>query len=234
METSTPISTRRETVMIEMDEDSPLGENQSSASSGMSVYTDEKIPDVKKKAGMSNELNSMIMTPEKELSPNTMDQKLALHCMDIASASVGNSLVEELKYERIHALEVANNSFAKRDGGVINAGQDGDLFGASSGSAMNMIDKPPPFGDVQAVDMDGMNTMTPGGSGRSVGIDGMNKEMKGGVGLLVGGRGRLIKVPGRKLEGQSPKPSPTTRLIFGAKAPQNIMTLRACPVANGD
>ena len=52
------------------------------------------------------------------------------------------------------------------------------------------------------------------------------------MGSLGFGRGRLIKVPGRKLEGQSPKPSPTTRLIFGAKAPQNIMTLRACPGAN--
>ena len=66
-------------MVIDMGEDSPLGVSQSSASSGLSDNTDEKIPDVKTKAGMSNELHSMVVTPPKDLSPDSMDLRLAFH-----------------------------------------------------------------------------------------------------------------------------------------------------------
>ena len=66
-----------------MGEDSPLGESQSNTSNRLSDNTDEKIPDAKTKAGMSNELHSMVVTPTKDMSPDTIDQRLALHCVTL-------------------------------------------------------------------------------------------------------------------------------------------------------
>ena len=253
-------------MVIEMGEDSPLGVSQSSASSGLSDNTDEKIPNEKTKAGMSNELNSMVVTPPKDLSPNSMDLRLAFHCADIASAAMGNPLVKELKDELVQAVDLTNNPFAKCDKGVKATGRDENVpgindksgvglmnnlahkddgqpaavdgsntetpGGASRSVGMNGMNKEEKLGstsDGLTINVDGMNTETPGVSSRPAGMNGMNKELNGGEGLLVGGKVRERRIPGRRIEGQSPKASPTSRLVFGAKAPKNIMAARACP-----
>ena len=88
METSTPVLAHREPQPILMDDDSPINETNHSVINSSS--SSEKIPDYKRKAGISNEVNSMAVTPEKELSPDTMDKRLVLHSIDIVRASQDN------------------------------------------------------------------------------------------------------------------------------------------------
>lgn len=102
METSTSISSRREPQAIDLEDDSPVDENIRNVSTETLNTTDEVIPDSRTKAGMSNELDSMIVTLPKEVSPNTMDRRLVLHCVDIARAAVGNPLVTELDGDHGH------------------------------------------------------------------------------------------------------------------------------------
>ena len=83
METSTPIAARRESQQIDLGEESPIG-GEGSNSLETPDISDERIQDSKNKAGLSNEMDSMNVTLPKEVSPNTMDKRLALHCADIA------------------------------------------------------------------------------------------------------------------------------------------------------
>ena len=76
---------------------------------------------------------------------------------------MGNPLVEELKYECIQAMELAQNSFAKRDEGVNVAGEGGDVFGTSNRSGISEINKLASMDGGPPVVMDGRNTETPGG-----------------------------------------------------------------------
>ena len=259
METSTPISTRREPVLIDMGDDSPVGASSDSTSLGSINSTDEKIPDSKTKAGMSNELHSMAVTPPKEMSPDTMDKRLALHCEDIASASIGNTLVDELRGEHIQTPDLSNNSFAKMIGGKV---IDIQKNTAAGNDATSRIKCPQTFGmcgmkevaptdGKQPVSMDGMNIETPSGGSQSVAMDGMNKDQVGGVGMAVAvdstaqgittkpgleenenvrsTGGRLMRTPKRKLRGQNVKPIPISRLVFGEGAKGGVLTSRACP-----
>ena len=166
-----PISTRREPVLIDMGDNSPVGASSDSTSLGSLNSTDEKIPDSKTKAGISNDLCSMAVTPPKEWSPDTMDKRLVLHCEDNASASVGNPLVNELRGEHIQTPDLSNNSFAKMIGGK----EINDQKNTAAGSdATPRINFPQTFGmcgmkevattdGKQPVSMDGMNIKTPVG-----------------------------------------------------------------------
>ena len=197
MDTSTPITSRRETQLIVLDDESPIGGN-SDTSSGMS--SDEVIPGSKTKAGMSNELNSMAVTPPKELSPDTMCLKLALHSVDIVNSSKNNHLVAELWEEEEHILAIGENTFAKKDvedvnqepcsnlkwsddaigfnnGPDIVVKQSGGMDGMNKNESV-MVDSK------QSVAMDGMNKIAgeEEKGKRSVVMDGMNKEKeRGGV-----------------------------------------------------
>ena len=61
---------------------------------------------------MSNELNTMNVTPPADLSPETFEKRLALHALDIANAGAGN--IPELNENQAHTLELNMNTFAKR------------------------------------------------------------------------------------------------------------------------
>ena len=97
--------------MLEITEDSPIEGDKSSQSSTYSA-TEDTIPDEKRKAGASNELNSMVVTPPRLLSPDTYERKLALHSMEIANAS--NRKIPELQEREVHSAELEINPFAKR------------------------------------------------------------------------------------------------------------------------
>ena len=187
MDSSTPISQRREPCLLEMTEDSPIDIDRSSQSSTYSA-TEDTIPDEKRKAGASNELDSMAVTPPRIESPDTYDRKLALHSMVIAKAS--NSKIPELLEQESHPVELLNNPFAKRDtaGGDVNRLNllFGDGLGASRKTyAADLMDCRREEEMVRAVDMDGMNKSPSGGRGnnRAVAMNGMNKTpMRGGRG----------------------------------------------------
>ena len=181
MSTSTPISTRREQKLIDIEDDSPIGISMGNKSSDACDTSDEKIQDVKNKAGMSNELNSMNVTPPSELSSETMDKKLAAHSFIIAKASECNLLTPELREEGEIVLELNDNPFAKRDGGNDPVTPHEQLVG------MDEMNKSDAGGDSRIVGMDGMNKSGTGGIPRPVGMDEMNKSDAVGGGESYGG-----------------------------------------------
>ena len=131
----------------------------------LSNESEDGIPTCKTKAGISDEINSMTVTPEKELSPDTMGRKLALHSIDIIRAAVDNANVPELREEEDHTLALSVNTFAKRSDGTINPGR-----------IPRNIDEQEGVMELQPVGMDGMNkNPLMGGAERSVDMDGMNK-----------------------------------------------------------
>ena len=99
MDTSTPISTQREQRLIDLDDDSPIGVNVTNNSSEIYHTSDDRIQEVKNRAGMSNEINSMNVSPHKEFSPETVEKKPSAHSFIIAKASESNLLTPELKEE---------------------------------------------------------------------------------------------------------------------------------------
>ena len=179
METSTPISTRRESKVLDISDDSPVALNTGNASIEAVDITDETIQDTRSKAGISNEIDSMAMTPTKELSPNTMDIKLALHCVDIVRSSVGNPLVTELSENHDHTPDISVYKFAEKDQ-VCEAVMHKISFSAS---------QEPVVAITQNARDDGVNEINEspsGGRNQTVGMDGMNKKpLRGGYGLLV-------------------------------------------------
>ena len=176
MEASTPISGHREPMLINMGDDSPInGEN--SDRSGSTEGSLDVIPSSKVKAGLSDDINIMAVTPQKEFSPDTMDKKLALHCIDIVNASTQNAGLVELRELDPHILPLSENSFA---GKTVEAQpnevpeqvtyqeelQTGGVVG---------INKPYPMEDAGDLTID---------KNGAVGMDEMNKSPIGGVGII--------------------------------------------------
>ena len=163
METSTPVSDRREVCLVEAD-DSPIGKCNQECDQTPSILSNDSedgIPTCKTKAGISDEINAMAVTPEKELSPDTMGRKLALHSIDIIRAAVDNANVPELREEEDHTLALSVNTFAKRSDGTINPGR-----------IPRNIDGREVVMELQPVGMDGMNkNPLIGGAKRSVDMD---------------------------------------------------------------
>ena len=241
METSTPISTRREPKLMDTSDDSPVALNTGNISTETVDITDEVIQDTRSKAGISNEIDSMAMTPTKELSPNTMDLKLALHCVDIVRSSVGNPLVPELSENHDHTPDISVNKFAEKDQVSANKESVVALTQNARDDGVNEMNKSPPGGRNQAVGMDGMNKKPLRGGIRSVGMDGMNKTPSGGVGEHKVANdesehsgARLKRTPRRKLNlnGEGSKCPSLSRFVLGGGVKMELMTSRACPDAN--
>ena len=180
METSTPLLDRRESNLLDMDDDSPILKDDSGASSAYSESSDT-IPEAKVKAGMSNELDTMAVTPPKELSPESMDRKLALHTVDLVKASVNNTKVLEMQEEETHTIRMADNPFARKDiNAVVN--EDAHTTDEKREECSNVeldgmddylqVDE---MGKVEtgAIDLNGMNDYL-----QNVGMDGMNNGIK--------------------------------------------------------
>ena len=163
MDSSTPLSLRREAIIMEMEDESPIDRDKSSSSSSYNTSSDV-VPDEKSRAGISNELDSVAVTPPRDLSLETYEKKLALHAKAIADAAENNSSVPELQELSGQVLDMDVNPFARKNNG-----------------------EP---GHVRSVGMNGMNK-TPEGENLLdgvVGMDGMNKSPGGGKvinGLLV-------------------------------------------------
>ena len=237
METSTPVSERRETQLIDLGEDSPIG---TEVQNGSTVTDDsgDIIPTEKVKAGLSNDVDSMVVTPPKEISPGTMDKRLALHCIDLVNASVNNVRVLEMREQEVHTLNLSENSFSKKSNGT----KSGDQAVGMDG--MNKIPSGKRLESSRAVGVDGMNK-TPLGEklecNRAVGMDDMNKTPIGGGNgeVLVndanvaGGNNRKILVGGRRLSVDEMKKvkkgTSSQRLYLGKKATGDILSSRACP-----
>ena len=234
METSTPISSRREPQLMGLEDDSPIGDN--SDASGMSVLSEEVIPVSKNKAGISNELDSMAVTPPKELSPDTMGLKLALHTVDIVKSSVNNHLVAELWEEEEHILDLGENAFAKKEVGQNSCSK---IKWPAGMNDMNKVDCREDGGE-RSVDMDGMNKVVNEEEeiGRSVGMDGMNKEKERGGAVMgsltdskasIEGGTRKKKIARRGWTDSDKKTPTLSKLVLGSKAEKDILNSRACP-----
>ena len=173
MDTSTPVNVRRETKLLDL-EDSPIDiepQNSSQGCSGANDYSDETIPTSKTKAGLSNEVDTMAVTPPPVISPDTMDRRLMLHSIDIIKASEKNDRVTELHEGVDHTLSIGLNAFARRSDGTIGAG-----------AVLIDVDSNEGKKDERSVVMDGMNKDPLGGDKgvRSVVMDEMNKDPLGG------------------------------------------------------
>ena len=109
MDTSTPNCGRRETPLIDMEDESPIGDNKSDQSSG-SKYSPsaDTINCTKARTGYSNELDTTVLSPFKEPSPNTMDRKLAIGARDLVVGVDGN--IEELKGDVLTEVPLNDNS----------------------------------------------------------------------------------------------------------------------------
>ena len=257
MDTSTPISTRREQKLIELEDDSPIGISTGSKLSDACDTSEEKIQDVKNKAGMSNEINSMNVTPPRDFSPETMDKRLAAHSFIIAKASENNLLTPELREEGELVFELSDNPFAKRDGGndpvthqasvrwpdsvnEIHKSLTTESDSAHGMDAMNK-NKDENVGSEQVVGMDGMNKNCTGGVPRSVGMDEMNKDCSGGGRGFESAEivdGKRIKMPAKRriANGDEKNTLKKTngafpKLMIGGNAGRTILAARACPEA---
>ena len=65
MNSSTPISQRREPCVLDLGEESPIEREKSSTSNSTYSASEDVVPVEKNKAGVSNELDSMLVTPPK-------------------------------------------------------------------------------------------------------------------------------------------------------------------------
>ena len=177
-----------------MCEDSPIEKEQSAGSLDYNT-SDDVIQDDKHKAGMSDEVNTLNLTPPTEFSPDTYERRLALHASDIVSASMTNPNIPELHENEGRHIVIVNNTFARRgvaepvklheifghkpDGVSTTNSTDGEsrpggMEGMNSGpsEASNDVSE----GVSRSVGMDGMNKSRNGGRSRPVGMDGMNKS----------------------------------------------------------
>ena len=219
MECSTPVSEMREPPKL-LGEDSPIMGDSSSASCTSNESTDT-ISQVKRKAGISNELDGMNVTPTKELSPDSMDRRLALHTIDIVKAAVNNPLVEELREYETHTISLAENSFTSR--------KPVDL-GAAAGM---VVLQPADVNVTQSVGMNGMNKTPEGGVHelQSVGMNGMNKTPERGVGgkpsnVLERSKKRVTRRVNELNKGMV-----NIKVQLGKNAPKELMESIACPDA---
>ena len=248
METSTPILERRETTLIDMEEDSPI--NKCVDRSCTSDESGDIIPTSKVRAGLSNEIDVMAVTPPKEYSPDTMDKKLALHTIDIVKASVNNEKVLELREQVTHVLPLSENTFSKRDDLSIRAAavdgmnrilQEDSMDVSTRAVGMNGMNKNPLDGDIDvsldnngAVGMDGMNkTPLRGGNLGEASVD-VNLLEKQGKPQLSDSKkkARMIKKGGRKLEtgkgGKKLMTPSSSRVILGKGASSSVLSTKGC------
>ena len=167
MDSSTPISNRREVVLIGLEDDSPIGGDRSKDSSTYSA-SEDVVPGEKTKAGMSDEINILAVTPPSEESPNTYERNLALHAGAIAMAAENNQDIPELREEVDQSLDMSCNPFAIKNiqesvGEPVNISEPGASTSGTVG--MNGMNKPPIRG---------------GKKSRAAGMNGMNKSSIGG------------------------------------------------------
>ena len=245
METSTPISGRREINLIEIEDDSPIGNDARSSPCASDVSSDV-IPTSKTKAGISDNVDGLEVTPPKEDSPDTRDRKLALHCMDIVRAAVNKDGLAELQEHETHAIPLPENPFAKRVGPPITF--------SDRAVGMDSMNKPLSGGvnGNRPVGMDSMNK-TPKRGGNTgditngaVAMDEMNKNPIGGGDGVVSSTSNKIEMPpkgselmgrkhrkgGRKLTGTSAEVTSQVNkfgLKLGERASSSLLGDRACP-----
>ena len=168
-----------------MCEDSPIDKERSDNSISYNT-SDDVIQDQKQKAGMSDEVNTLNMTPPTEQSPDTYERKLALHVSDIVKANMNNFNIPEL-HENVHeSIAIENNSFARK--GETNPVRLQDIFGPQPSGVIlaNSTN-----GGIRSGGMEGMNNGShqasygaSDGIPRPVGMDGMNKSPGRGGGNL--------------------------------------------------
>ena len=159
---------------MEMEDESPIDRDKSSSSSSYNTSSDV-VPDEKSRAGISNELDSVAVTPPRDLSLETYEKKLALHAKAIADAAENNSSVPELQELSGQVLDMDVNPFARK-----NNGEPGHVRSVG----MNGMNKTPEGESLLdgVVGMDGMNKSPGRGESdkRPVGMNGMNKAPLGG------------------------------------------------------
>ena len=186
MEASTPVSNRRETVLIDMDDSSPI-DKLSQEGTLTSEESFDTIPTSKKKAGISDEIDTMAVTPEKEYSPDTMDRKLALHTIDLVKSAVNNDGLLELREQEAHVLPISENPFKKNDCQRSGRSTVDPVMNWSDGmNGMNNSLNGVGGSDNGTVGMNGMNNPQIGVGRVNNGddaIDGMNKPLPKGGGI---------------------------------------------------
>ena len=238
METSTPISERRESTLIELEEDSPIGKSFDDQLQN-SLYSNDSsdvIPSARKKAGISNDIDIMAVTPPQEVSPDTMDRRLALHYVDIARSSKDNNKVQELHESGELVHDIATNTFAKRSDGQVRDRAIA-IEGNKVGVVGEMNENPVREGD-GAVVMDEMNKNPGRGENGAVVMDEMNKSPRGGVGEVTDEgtpnsnikkkvATRLFMKASRKGQKMSPRPS-SSKVKLGEGSSKSVMESRAC------
>ena len=130
----------------------------------------------------------MAVTPPQEISPDTMDRRLALHYVDIMRSSKNNNMLQELHEPDEHAQDIATNTFAKRSDGQVmdrasapgiklqqNLAIEGNRVGVVDEMNENLVRE----GD-SAVVIDEMNKTSERGGDGAVVKDEMNKSQRGG------------------------------------------------------
>ena len=94
METSTPVNIRRESVMIHLDEESPIGPQ---GDSGMSIRTSstssQNVGDGTNRAGISNDLDGAVITPPKAESSSTQDLNMWGGAGDLSAAAMNSGAI---------------------------------------------------------------------------------------------------------------------------------------------
>ena len=127
METSTPTTSRRESQLIVLEDESPIkwGATEiigssltnksinevagiSNGSSG--AENSQMIP---KKAGISNDMDSTVLSKYLEPSPDTMDKRLAGAAMDITDGAKIKQIVPELVGEETQESPIDQNVYKK-------------------------------------------------------------------------------------------------------------------------
>ena len=245
MDSSTPISQRREPCVLDLGEESPIEREKSSTSNSTYSASEDVVPVEKNKAGVSNELDSMLVTPPKVLSPDTYDKKLALHSLVISKAS--NHKIPELHGEDVQQLDLdlEENPFSNKGGKIMPTSEVSAIFGpirpetgevAVQSVGMDGMNKTPMGEDVlkRSVAMDGMNK-TPVRGGMNVqsdGMDGMNKPQHGGVSDQISIAMRKKKIVGRRLSESSDNVGGATKswkILLGKGMSKKTLEGRACP-----
>ena len=109
METTTPTQGKRETMLIEMDDESPIGTNSQTTDDSLSARGWSVDP-IDVRTGILNDLNSNVVSPYKEPLPQTMDKHLAGATVDLVIAADDNEKVHESKEEQHHLYPLTDNS----------------------------------------------------------------------------------------------------------------------------
>ena len=94
METSTPVNIRRESVMIHLDEDSPIGlQGDSEMSIRTSSTSSQNVGDGTNRAGISNDLDGAVITPPRAESSSTQDLNMWGGAGDLSAAAMNSGAI---------------------------------------------------------------------------------------------------------------------------------------------